>query len=97
MGTVLVKKGQAEPKIGETKLQWIASGKTILNNKGKPVKQYEPYFSLTEHRFDESEAEAPGGDVQQRRRGDEPVHARAEREASPRPARCSAPTWKSLR
>ena len=55
MGTVLVKKGQAEPKIGETKLQWIASGKTILNNKGKPVKQYEPYFSLTEHRFDESE------------------------------------------
>lgn len=61
MGTVLVKKGQAEPKIGETKLQWIASGKTILNNKGKPVKQYEPYFSLTEHRFDESEAEAEIG------------------------------------
>ena len=61
MGTVLVKKGQAEPKTGETKLQWIASGKTILNNKGKPVKQYEPYFSLTEHRFDETEAEAEIG------------------------------------
>ncbi|MFO0699252.1 MAG: RHS repeat-associated core domain-containing protein [Nitrospira sp.] len=25
--------------------RWIASGKTILNNKGKPVKQYEPYFT----------------------------------------------------
>ena len=28
-------------------MRWIASGKTILNNKGKPVKQYEPYFSPT--------------------------------------------------
>src|SRR5919107_450883 len=25
--------------------RWVVSGKTILNNKGKPVKQYEPYFS----------------------------------------------------
>ena len=36
-------------------LRWIASGKTILNNKGKPVKQYEPYFSppAVGHRFEE--------------------------------------------
>jgi hypothetical protein len=27
-------------------LRWIGNGKTILNNKGKPVKQYEPYFSV---------------------------------------------------
>ncbi len=47
LGAVLVKKIQAEPKPGDTTLQWIASGKTVLNNKGKPVKQYEPYFSET--------------------------------------------------
>ena len=45
MGTVLVKKAQAEPESDGGKLRWLASGKTILNNKGKPVKQYEPYFS----------------------------------------------------
>ena len=27
-------------------MRWIVSGKTVLNNKGKPVKQYEPYFSV---------------------------------------------------
>ena len=27
-------------------LRWTGSGKTILNNKGNPVKQYEPYFSI---------------------------------------------------
>jgi RHS repeat-associated protein len=56
LGEVLVKKAQAEPTPGDTILRWIASGKTVLNNKGKPVKQYEPYFSDTEHRFDEIEA-----------------------------------------
>ncbi len=53
MGAVLVKKTQAEPTQGSTELRWIASGKTILNNKGKPVKQYEPYFSTTAHKFEE--------------------------------------------
>jgi len=60
-GNVLVKKAQAEPDPGSTvgspPLRWIASGKTILNNKGKPVKQYEPYFSDDDHRFDKDEAE----------------------------------------
>ncbi|WP_158856393.1 SpvB/TcaC N-terminal domain-containing protein [Lunatibacter salilacus] len=27
-------------------LRWIGNGKTINNNKGNPVKQYEPYFSV---------------------------------------------------
>ncbi len=27
--------------------RWIGSGKTVYNNKGKPVMQYEPYFSST--------------------------------------------------
>ena len=28
-------------------LRWVGSGRTILNNKGNPVKQYEPFFSTT--------------------------------------------------
>lgn len=28
-------------------LRWIGDGRTVLNNKAKPVKQYEPYFSVT--------------------------------------------------
>ncbi|RYD38426.1 MAG: toxin, partial [Verrucomicrobiaceae bacterium] len=27
--------------------RWVGNGRTILNNKGKPVKQYEPFFSTT--------------------------------------------------
>ena len=61
LGSVLVKKGQAEPAAGKTALQWIASGKSVLNNKGKPVKQFEPYLSTTDHRFDESEAQQDVG------------------------------------
>jgi RHS repeat-associated protein len=54
-GNVLVKKVQAEPEQPGGPLRWVASGKTILNNKGKPVKQYEPYFSppVVGHRFEE--------------------------------------------
>ncbi|MGV9867047.1 SpvB/TcaC N-terminal domain-containing protein [Rhodococcus koreensis] len=54
-GNVLVKKIQAEPKLPDGPLRWVASGKSVLNNKGKPVKQYEPYFSppAVGHRFEE--------------------------------------------
>ncbi len=54
-GNVLAKKVQAEAKLPNGPLRWIASGKTILNNKGKPVKQYEPYFSAPSagHRYEE--------------------------------------------
>ena len=31
--------------------RWVGSGWTIFNNKGKPVKKYEPFFTDT-HRFD---------------------------------------------
>jgi RHS repeat-associated protein len=27
--------------------RWVGNGRTVLNNKGKPVKRYEPYFSTT--------------------------------------------------
>ena len=59
MGSVVVKKIQAEPVADGQPLRWIANGKTILNNKGKPVKQYEPYFSPPEigHRFEEPREE----------------------------------------
>jgi len=33
-------------------LRWIGNGRTVLNNKGNTVKQYEPYFSLT-HQFED--------------------------------------------
>ncbi len=26
-------------------VRWVGNGRTVFNNKGKPVKQYEPYFS----------------------------------------------------
>ena len=44
-GNVLMKKVQAEPLPGQTGLRWIVNGLTVLNNKGKPVKQHEPAFS----------------------------------------------------
>ena len=31
--------------------RWVGSGWTVFNNKGKPVRQYEPFFSDT-HRFE---------------------------------------------
>ena len=52
IGQALVTKGQAEPVSNGGPKRWLTSGKTILNNKGKPVKQYEPYFSET-HAYEE--------------------------------------------
>ncbi|MBE7170548.1 MAG: hypothetical protein INR73_08155 [Williamsia sp.] len=51
-GVVITAKMQAEPATEEGSIRWIANGKTILNNKGKPVKQYEPYFT-DNHFFEE--------------------------------------------
>lgn len=42
---VVLKRNQAEPESAGGPLRWIVNGKTVLNNKGKPVKQYEPYFT----------------------------------------------------
>jgi RHS repeat-associated protein len=59
MGSVVVKKVQAEPEKAGQPIRWVASGKTILNNKGKPVKQYEPYFSAPAvgHQYEELKEE----------------------------------------
>ncbi len=62
---VLVKILQAEPDPTDTSgappLRWIASGKTVFNNKGNPVKQYEPYFNASEHRFEAADTAAEVG------------------------------------
>lgn len=41
----------ANPK----QLRWIGNGRTVKNNKGNPVKQYEPYFSVNHHYEDYKE------------------------------------------
>lgn len=34
-----------KPQLSQTSSRWVGTGCTIYNNKGKPVKQYEPFFS----------------------------------------------------
>jgi RHS repeat-associated protein len=47
-GRVAMKKVQAEPdRATPTVPRWVGTGRTVFNNKGKPVKQYEPFFSAT--------------------------------------------------
>ncbi len=55
-GREIQKKIQAEPgpiAAGgpEVNPRWVGSGWTIFNNKGKPVRQYEPFFSAS-HAFE---------------------------------------------
>ncbi len=44
-GNVLMAKQQAEPDMDSDQPRWIVNGFTVLNNKGKPVQEYEPFFS----------------------------------------------------
>jgi RHS repeat-associated protein len=53
LGKVALKKIQAEPDMNNVP-QWIGNGRTVLNNKGNPIKQYEPYFSNT-HDYESEE------------------------------------------
>lgn len=41
------KKLRAEPGEAGTPGRWVGSGRTVFNNKGKPVRQYQPFFSAT--------------------------------------------------
>ncbi len=54
-GREIQKKRQAEPGPTPSRpasgTRWIGSGWTVFNNKGKPVRQFEPFFSET-HRFE---------------------------------------------
>lgn len=47
-GRTLQSKIQAEPDSSTPdQARWVGSGTTLFNNKGKPVRQYEPFFSDT--------------------------------------------------
>jgi RHS repeat-associated protein len=46
-GNVLMNKVQAEPAAPGGPLRWLVNGLTVVNNKGNPVKQYEPAFSAS--------------------------------------------------
>jgi RHS repeat-associated protein len=39
--------------VNPQQLRWVGDGRTVLNNKGKAVKQYEPYFSVT-HKYEDN-------------------------------------------
>jgi RHS repeat-associated protein len=52
-GKLVLENGK--PKMLPTDPRWVGNGRTIFNNKGKPVKQYEPFFSSTHLYEDESE------------------------------------------
>ncbi|HWW76307.1 MAG TPA: toxin TcdB middle/C-terminal domain-containing protein, partial [Pyrinomonadaceae bacterium] len=55
-GRVAQHKAQAEPgplpgQPGEVSPRWVGTGWTIYDNKGNPVRKYEPFFTAT-HRFE---------------------------------------------
>lgn len=43
----LVRDAQGNPIQANTPQRWVGTGRTVFNNKGKPVRQYEPFFSST--------------------------------------------------
>lgn len=47
-GREIQKKIQAEP---DGAVRWVGTGWTVLNNKGRPVRRFEPFFTST-HRFE---------------------------------------------
>lgn len=50
-GHILTAGGQPVPSREEASPRWVGSGWTVYNNKGKPVRQFEPFFTDT-HCFD---------------------------------------------
>lgn len=56
----LVKKPNGDLELQPAYHRWVGNGRTILNNKGKPVKQYEPYFSDSHLYDDEPELRESG-------------------------------------
>jgi hypothetical protein len=53
LGREILTKKQAEPD-GSAE-RWVGTGRTVFDNKGNPVKKYEPYFSST-HNYDDISA-----------------------------------------
>jgi RHS repeat-associated protein len=50
-GRIIVDNGQPVMTDRDVEPRWVGSGWTIFNNKGKPVRQYEPFFTDT-HAFE---------------------------------------------
>jgi len=50
-GRIIVVNGQPEMTPNKASVRWVGSGWTVLNNKSKPIRQYEPFFTGT-HRFE---------------------------------------------
>ena len=50
-GLIVTVDGQPEMTANDVSPRWVGSGWTVFNNKGKPVRQYEPFFTDT-HRFE---------------------------------------------
>jgi RHS repeat-associated protein len=48
----LVHDANGKPVQAGAARRWVGSGRAVFNNKGKPVKQYEPFFSAT-HLYEE--------------------------------------------
>lgn len=46
-GHEVMQKVQAEPERGTTTPRWIGTGRTVFDNKGNPIKRYEPFFAPT--------------------------------------------------
>jgi RHS repeat-associated protein len=44
-GQEVLRKSQAEPDPSTGATRWIGTGRTVFDNKGNPVKKYEPYFA----------------------------------------------------
>ncbi|MFW2373133.1 MAG: SpvB/TcaC N-terminal domain-containing protein [Gammaproteobacteria bacterium] len=43
----LIRDAQGDLVLADTPQRWVGTGRTVFNNKGKPVIQYEPFFSST--------------------------------------------------
>lgn len=47
-GNVVMQKATAAPDVSTpTVARWVGSGRVVLNNKGLPIKQYEPFFAAS--------------------------------------------------
>lgn len=50
-GKLNIEPATGQPVLADTNSRWMGTGRTIYNNKGKPIKKYEPFFSAT-HLFE---------------------------------------------
>ena len=56
----LVLDGNGDPILVHTDPRYVGTGRTVFDNKGNPVKQYDPYFSSTSDYEDEVELREQG-------------------------------------